>query len=339
LAVCLPGVFTNTREEKETEMRVISAILLLFIATFVFVNGQTELVDDPGLESLEGNQCGASTVWHFRSDFLWNATDEFFDSQCQASFELPTEAVPGLTAGRQTNVNKARIPTLPSVVGNPKYPNSAGVVDMNTPCRAALWVPFTLDNNTATVTMSLKLWVRSNGGIQQVLSTGSAVNTADLLQYLASPDGLLITTTTFPPLKEETNQIRIDVMMPDENGKFFDRAFSLIPDHIAINIPIPGFTDGTVTPAAGTNNEWIDVSADISAAVPAAGTYALRIASAQSRVGVSYGVSDVHVVTEGGVPPDNVVVEPIIYDVIVENSRKTIGGTATFSKIANVVLP
>jgi hypothetical protein len=317
-------------------MRVLSVFLFVIVSTLL-VAGQTDLVSDPGLETLEGNQC--TQPWHFRSDFLWNRTDEFFDSQCQASVELPTQAVPGLTAGRQTNVNKALIPPLPEVAGGLRFNQSAGVVDMNTPCRAALWYPFTLENNTALVTVSLKLWVRSNGGIQQVLSSGSAVTTAPLLQYLASPEGLLITTTTFPPLKEETNSIRIDILLPDETGGFYSRAFSLIPEQIAVNIPIPGFASGTVTPPAGTNGQWIDVTADISDAVPAAGTYALRVASAQSRVGVSWGISDVHVVTEGGVPPDNVVVEPIIYDVIVENSRKTIGGVATFSKISNIELP
>lgn len=280
-------------------MQSIAVVVLLVFCGLVA--GQTDLITDPGLQSFSGNQCAEDRVWSFRSDYLWNSTDEFFDSRCSVFFELPTDAVPGLTRGNQTNINKAAIPRLPLVSGgNPNYPSSAAVVDMNTPCRSSMWYPFTVETTGATSTLSLKLWVRSNSNIQQVLSAGSAIPTATLLQYLPSPDGLLVTTNTFPPVKEETNQVRIDFLMPDGEGSFYDRAFTLDASHIAGKVDIPNFEDGEITPATGTNGNWVDVTADVSGILSTPGTYALRIAAAQSRVGVSWGVSDVHLTTSGG---------------------------------------
>jgi len=301
----------------------------------VLVYGQTDLVTDPGLVGLEGNQCGPDNEWHFRSDYLWNST-ELFDSQCEASIELPTPAQPGLTKGMQSNINKAAIPSIPTVTGG-DWPQSAAVVDMNTPCRAALWIPFEVANDSATVTVSLKLWVKSSENLQQVVANeGSQIEDADLLQYLQSPDGLLITTEDFPPTREETNMIRIDIIVPDDSESFYDRAFSLMDDHIAMQIPIPNWQDGEVTPANGTSGQWVTVSSDISSVVTEHGTYALRIASAQSRVGVVWGVSDVHIVTQGGTEPNVEVPNHPEADVLIEKSSKTIGGTAIFSKIVNL---
>jgi len=286
-------------EDQETQQMNTFLCFLLVLSCGIVAGQVTQLIADPGLESLSGNQCSTDNVWHFRSDYLWNRTTEFFDSRCKAFFELPTNAVPGLTKGNQTNINKALIPALPSVTGG-NYASSAGVVDMNTPCRAALWAPFTVPTSGATVTLSLKIWVRSNPNLEQVLADGSAVPDADLLQYLQDPEGLLITTDVFPPLREETNMIRIDILAPEPSNNFYDRAFSLIPEHIAGTVDIPNWEDGEVVPANGTNSRWIDVQDDISDIVSTAGTYALRISSAQSRVGVSWGVTDVHVTASGG---------------------------------------
>lgn len=283
-------------------------IQVVLLALFVIghVSAQSELLEDPGIQATAANQCASDRAWYFRADYLWNNTEEFFDSRCQVFFELPTDAVPGLTRGNQTNINKATIPPIPSVTGgSPVYPNSAAVVDMNTPCRAALWQPFTVTTTGASVTLSLQLWVRSNENIQQVLAPGSEIPTATLLQYLRAPDGLLITTNTFPPIREETNQIRIDILLPDGTRSFYDRAFSIDPTHIQGQVEIPGFRDGYITPAEGTNRQWIEINADISDIVSTPGEYALRFASAQSRVGVSWGVSDVHITTTGGTKKRN----------------------------------
>jgi hypothetical protein len=285
-------------------MQSVAVVVLLVFCGLVA--GQTDLVTDPGLQSFSGNQCAGDRVWNFRSDYLWNNTEEFFDSRCSVFFELPTDAVPGLTRGNQTNINKAIIPKIPTVTGaDPTYPSSAAVVDMNTPCRSSIWYPFTLETTGASTQLRLKLWVRSNANIQQVLSTNSAVPSATLLQYLASPNGLLVTTTTFPPIKEETNQIRIDFLVPDAQGSFYDRAFTLDPNHIAGKVQIPGFVNGEVTPAQGTNGAWLDVVVDVSSILDEAGSYALRVAGAQSRVGVSWGITDVHIETSGGTKKRN----------------------------------
>lgn len=274
----------------------------LFLFCLVgFVASQTDLIEDPGFITRALDQCDPNSVWYFRADYLWNDTVQNFDARCDAFVELPTDTVPGLTKGEQTNINKAEIPDLPTVTGNPvEYPESAIVIDMNTPCRAALWNPFTITSTGATAALSFKLWVRSNPNIAQNLFDGSEASTADLLQYLREPDGLL-TTVNFPfPTRENTNMLRVDVMLPDASGSFFDRSFSLIEDQIAGQVEIPDWTDGEVVPDAGTDGLWVQVDADISGIVSTPGTYALRFASAQSQTGVSWGVTDVHLEVSGG---------------------------------------
>jgi len=281
-------------------MQTACVVILLFVG-LVF---SAELISDPGLLSLAGNQCSGGNVWHFRSDYVWNDTQEFINARCAAYFELPTAAIPGVTKGNQTNINHAIIPPLPTVTGGMGgWPSSAAVVDMNTACRASLWAPFTIpSDNAASVMISLKLWVRSNDQIQQfLLPDGSLVPGADLLQYLPQPYGLLgEDLESFPPLVEETNQVRIDIMAPAANNDFYDEAFSLIPAQIQKQIPISNWVDGDVVPANGTNGNWIQVTYDATHDLTTAGTYALRIASAQSQIGVSWGVSDVHVTFTAG---------------------------------------
>lgn len=277
-------------------MQTACVVILLFVG-LVFSQTQ-ELISDPGLYSLSGNQCSEGNVWNFRSDYVWNNTEASVNARCAAYFEIPTPVQPGITKGDQTNINKAIIPTLPTVSGGMEgYTQSAAVVDMNSACRAALWAPFRVETaNPTSVQIRLKLWVRSNDQIQQLLLENSMIPTADLLQYLRQPHGLLSEDfDSFPPIVEETNQVRIDIIRPDGDGKFYDRAFSLIPEQIVANIPIPNFEDGSVVPANGTSGRWVDISYDATADLTEPGLYALRIASAQSQIGVSWGVSDVHV--------------------------------------------
>jgi len=131
----------------------------------------------------------------------------------------------------------------------------------------------------------------------------SLVPGAQLLQYLFFPDGLLLNNETNEfgfPIEEQVNMIRIDIIKPNSTGSFYDRAFSLIPSHIAGNVPIPNWQDGHVVPSTGTQSQWIQVTADISAMVSNPGTYALRVSSAQSIIGVSWGISNVHITATGG---------------------------------------
>jgi len=276
---------------------------IVILCLFGLIYSQVDLIVDPGLYSLSGMQCSSENQWHFRSDYVWNDTSEFINARCDASFEIPTPVKPGISKGDQTNINKAIIPTLPTVTGAINgWANSAGVVDMNSPCRSALWAPFTLTHDAATINkISLKLWVRSNDQIQQMLLPNSSVSNSTLLQYLPEPDGLLSEDlSSFPPIVEETNEIRIDVILPDSNGHFYDRAFSVDPAHILVNIPVPGFDQGFVVSADGTD-DWIQITFDATSALDTAGTYALRVAGAQSQIGVSWGITDVHVLTSGGV--------------------------------------
>jgi len=279
-----------------------SCVVILFLVGLVY--SQIDLISDPGLLELSGDQCDPSNQWSFRSDYVWNNTDLYVNPRCAAYLELPTPVRPGISKGDQTNINKALIPTIPFVSGSSdlNWNYSAGVVDMNTACRAALWAEFDLPHSNANVTIDLMLWVRSNDQIQQLLFDNSLVLNSTLLQYLPQPDGLLgEDTNDFPVIEEETNLVRVDIMLPQGGTDFYDRAFSVDPDQILVNIPIPGFADGNVVPAEGTNNTWISVHFDASAHLNTAGTYALRIASAQSQIGVSWGVTDVHVVSTGGV--------------------------------------
>jgi len=278
-------------------MQATYSILILMFLGLVF--SQQDLISDPGLYSLSGNQCSTQNLWHFRSDYVWNDTSEYVNARCAAFFEIPTPFISGISKGDQTNINHAVIPDLPTVTGALNgWTESAGVVDMNSACRASLWAPFTLEqDNPVSVVISLKLWVRSNDQIEQfLLPTGSQVPGADLLQYLPTPDGLLgADFDTFPPLVEETNQVRIDVIKPDENGKFYDRAFSLIPSQIELTVPISNWDSGNVVPATGTDGKWIQVTQDVTGQLKFAGDYALRVASAQSQIGVSWGITDVHI--------------------------------------------
>jgi len=281
-------------------MQTFCVVILLIVG---LVYSQIDLISDPGLFSFSGNQCSKENEWHFRSDYVWNDTSEYINARCAVSFEIPTPVKPGISKGDQTNINKAVIPTLPPVTGGiGGWASSAAVVDMNTACRAALWAPFTLTkDNAASTTIELMLWVRSNDQIQQNLIDGSLVPGAILLQYLPEPDGLLgENLDSFPPEIEETNQVRIDILRPDASGSFYDRAFSLDSSQIVVNIPIPGFTPEHAVPASGTSGRWISVTFDATTALATAGDYALRIASAQSQIGVSWGVTDVHIITKGG---------------------------------------
>jgi len=282
-------------------MQTACIVILLFVCA---VFSQTELISDPGLYSLAGNQCSGGNVWHFRSDYVWNDTSLSVNARCEAFFELPTDANPGVTRGNQTNINHALIAPLPTVTGGMGgWTSSAGVVDMNAPCRSALWATFTTpSDNPSSVMISLKLWVRSNDQVQQFFfDTNSTARDADLLQYLHEPNGELGSDeTNFPPLFEQTNMIRVDIMQPAPNADFYDRAFSQIPSQILKQIPINSWTDGYVVPASGTNGTWINVMYDATQDLKFASTYALRIAAAQSQIGVSWGVSDVHIAFTAG---------------------------------------
>jgi len=312
-------------------------ILFLFVVFFcsVTVLGQTDHISDPGLTSLAANQCDPDAPWWFRADYIWNNTDQYLDAQCQAFLELPTAARSGLTKGNETNINKFTIPALPRVHGgDPEWPASAGVVDMNSPCRCALWAPFELMNDSSTVDISLDIWATlSNPSIEQFFIPDSQVPNATLLQYLSVPDGLLDTSADFPFPSDVTNQIRIDIILPDSNGDFYDRAFSLFPDQIAASFEIPNWGDDDAIPASGTQQSWWTVTGSTTD-LKTAGKYALRISGAHSLIGAAWGISDVHLIESNGVPPENTTVTSYPWDMLIDNAEQTVGGTLTVSKLA-----
>jgi len=314
--------------------------LFLFVVLFstISVWAQDEMFErlsDPGFLSLADNQCADDAVWHFRSDYLWNQTDDFVDAQCQMFLELPTEARSGLTKGNETNINKFRIPSLPTVTGgDPDFPSSAAVIDMNTPCRASLWASFEVTNDTADITVDFLLWstALAETSVQTFISN-SLVPNATLLQYLKEPNGLLQEDTSTLPFTEDiVNQIRVDIILPDDSGSFYDRAFSLDPSHIAYSWELPGFGADNGIPQSGTNSAWVPVSLTGNPGLEH-GEYALRFSSAHSVIGTSWGISDVHLYESGGTIPDTRVITAYDWDLLIENAAQTVGGTLTISKL------
>lgn len=290
-----------------------------------------ELVRDPGFLDLAENQCSQDSTWSFRSDYLWNQTSDFVDAQCQVYLELPTDKVPGVTKGNETNINHVAIPPLPAVTGGSlNWPSSAAVVDMNSPCRAALWTPITVLNDTATIDIDFMLWA-SRVLSSQTFIDNSLVPNATLLQYLSDPYGLLQQdTNTFPATEDVTNQIRVDIILPDSDGSFYNRAFSLDPTHLAASFLLPGFGPDNAIPEAGTSSMWEPVHLTTTLNH---GEYALRFASAHSVIGTAWGVADVHLVESGGTVPINNTVIPLPWDMIIDNAAQTVGGTLTVSKL------
>jgi len=316
-------------------MQTLFLFVVLFCSVSVWAQFQFERLEDPGFLSLADNQCADDAVWHFRSDYLWNQTEDFVDAQCQMFLELPTEARSGLTKGNETNINKFKIPALPTVTGgDPEFPSSAAVIDMNSPCRAALWAPFEVTNDTAEVTVSFFLWSSPLAETSvQAFITDSKVPNATLLQYLKDPLGLLQEDTSTLPFTEDiVNQIRVDVILPDADGSFYDRAFSLDPEHIALSFDIPNFVDHAM-PVSGTNAMWMPIT--VRGQLDSDhGEYALRFSSAHSVIGASWGVSDVHLWESGGTIPDTRVITEYEWDLLIENAAQTVGGTLTISKLS-----
>jgi hypothetical protein len=315
-------------------MQTLFLFVVLFCSVSVWAQFLFERLDDPGFLSLADNQCSDDAVWHFRSDYLWNQTEDFVDAQCQMFLELPTAARSGLTKGNETNINKFRIPALPSVSGgDPEFPASAAVLDLNTPCRAALWAPFTVENDTADITVDFLIWATplADTSVQTFISN-SLVPNATLLQYLKDPNGLLQEdTSTLPFTEDVVNQIRVDIIIPDDDGSFYDRAFSLDPAHIALSFDIPNFVDHAM-PVSGTNAAWMSVSVTGNLGLEH-GEYALRFSSAHSVIGGAWGISNVHLYESGGEVPDTRVITEYPWDLLIDNAAQTVGGTLTISKI------
>jgi len=305
-------------------------LFLLVVLFSLSVWGQFERISDPGFFSLAENQCSSDSVWQFRSDYLWNETSDFVDAQCQAFLELPTDARSGLTKGNETNVNKFTIPALPTVSGGDSgFPASAAVVDFNAPCRASLWAPFDVHNNSATIDLSFLIWTTPVSNVQSFIDNSQVPN-ATLLQYLMDPFGLLQQdTNVFPPVEDVVNQIRVDILKPDASGSFYDEAFSLLPDQIAASFEIPFFDTDNAIPESGTSHSWVPVSFTTTLN---SGTYALRFASAHSVIGSAWGVANVHVLESGGTIPDNTTVTTYEWDMVIDNAAQTVGGTLTVSK-------